>query len=78
MPFDEIVAFLDDFAATLVVGMPHRDDPMASRLLGRKRRGVFDHDDQPQWEAALARCFTVLEQATLPSGTPTLHLCRPI
>jgi hypothetical protein len=77
VPFDEIVAFLHDFGATLVVEMPHRDDPMASRLLGRKRTGVFDHYDQPQWEEALGRRFTVLEQTTLPSGTRTLYLCRP-
>ena len=78
VPFDEIVEFLHDFGATLVVEMPHRDDPMASRLLGRKRSGVFDHYDQPQWEAALGRRFTVLEQTTLPSGTRTLYLCRPV
>jgi hypothetical protein len=77
VPFDEIVAFLHDFGATLVVEMPHRDDPMAARLLGRKRTGVFDHYDQPQWEEALRRRFTVLEQTTLPSGTRTLYLCRP-
>ena len=77
VPFDEIVAFLHDFGATLVVEMPHRDDPMAARLLGRKRAGLFDHYDRPQWEAALGRRFTVLEQVTLPSGTRTLYLCRP-
>ena len=37
VPFDEIVAFLHDFGAPLVVEMPHRDDPMAARLLARKR-----------------------------------------
>ncbi len=78
VPFDEIVAFLHDFGASLVVEMPHRDDAMAARLLGRKRSGVFDHYDRPQWEAALARRFTVLEQATLPSGTRTLYRCQPL
>ncbi len=77
VPFDEIVAFLHDFDAALVVEMPHRDDPMASRLLGRKREGVFDHYDRPQWEAALGRRFTIDEQVTLPSGTRTLYRCRP-
>ena len=57
--------------------MPHRNDPMAARLLARKRDGLFDHYDQPQWEAALRQQFTVLEQATLPSGTRTLYLCQP-
>ena len=39
VPFPEIVAFLHDFSAPLVVEMPHRDDPMAARLLARKRAG---------------------------------------
>jgi hypothetical protein len=77
VPFDEIVGLLHDFSAPLVVEMPHRDDPMAARLLSRKRAGLFDHYDQPQWEAALRRRFTVLEQVTLPSGTRTLYRCRP-
>ena len=77
MPFDEIVAFLHDFDAPLVVEMPHRDDPMARRLLGRKRDGLFDHYDRPQWEAALGPPFTVGEQVTLPSGHRTLYRCHP-
>ena len=77
VPFPEIVAFLHDFAAPLVVEMPHRDDPMAARLLARKRAGVFDHYDRPQWEAALRERFEVDEQVTLPSGTRTLYRCRP-
>jgi hypothetical protein len=77
VPFPEIVAFLRDFDAPLVVEMPHRDDPMAARLLARKRAGVFDHYDRPQWEQALRERFEVDEQVTLPSGTRTLYRCRP-
>ncbi|MFL6205010.1 MAG: methyltransferase [Acidimicrobiales bacterium] len=77
VPFPEIVSFLHDFSAPLVVEMPHRDDPMATRLLARKRAGLFDHYDRPQWEAALAERFDVEEQVTLPSGTRTLYRCRP-
>jgi ribosomal protein L11 methylase PrmA len=77
VPFDEIVAFLHDFDAPVVVEMPHRDDPMAARLLSRKRAGLFDHYDRPQWEAALGRQFDVAEQVTLPSGTRTLYRCTP-
>lgn len=77
VPFEEIVGFLRDFDAPVVVEMPHRNDPMAARLLARKRDGLFDHYDQPQWEAALRQQFTVPEQATLPSGTRTLYLCQP-
>jgi hypothetical protein len=77
VPFPEIVAFLRDFDAPLVVEMPHRDDPMAARLLGRKRAGLFDHYDRPQWEQALRERFEVDEQVTLPSGTRTIYRCRP-
>jgi len=77
VPFEEIVELLHDFGAPVVVEMPHRDDPMAARLLARKRDGLFDHYDRPQWEAALGRRFTVLEQIGLPSGTRTLYLCQP-
>jgi hypothetical protein len=77
VPFPEVVAFLRDFDAPLVVEMPHRDDPMAARLLGRKRAGLFDHYDRPQWEQALRERFEVDEQVTLPSGTRTIYRCRP-
>ena len=77
VPFPQIVAFLRDFDAPLVVEMPHRDDPMAARLLARKRAGVFDHYDRPQWEQALRERFEVDEQVTLPSGTRTIYRCRP-
>jgi hypothetical protein len=77
VPFPEITAFLRDFDAPLVVEMPHRDDPMAARLLARKRAGVFDHYDRPQWEAALRERFDVEEQVTLPSGTRTLYRATP-
>jgi hypothetical protein len=77
VPFPEIVAFLRDFDAPVVVEMPHREDPMASRLLARKRAGTFDHYDRPQWEAALHERFDVQERVTLPSGTRTLYRCQP-
>jgi hypothetical protein len=77
VPFDEIVALLRDFDAPLVVEMPHRDDPMAARLLARKRTGLFDHYDRPGWETALGRRFDIVEQVTLPSGTRTLYRCHP-
>ena len=66
----EIVAFLHDFGATLVVEMPHRDDPMAARLLARKRAGVFDHYDRPQWEAALGQRLRCARAGDPPLGHP--------
>lgn len=78
IPFDEIVAFLSDFGAPVVVELPHRDDPMAARLLGRKRDGLFDHYDVGPWEQALRQQFRIEEQATLPSGRRTLYRCHPV
>ena len=77
VPFDEIVGLLRDFDAPVVVEMPHRDDPMAARLLARKRPGLFDHYDRPQWEQALAARFDITAQTTLPSGTRTIYWATP-
>ena len=77
VPLDEVADFLADFAAPLVVEFPHRDDEMAARLLARKRDGLFDAYDRPEWEAALGRRFTVERRETLPGGTRTLYACTP-
>ncbi|MEJ7720188.1 MAG: hypothetical protein WKF58_06940 [Ilumatobacteraceae bacterium] len=77
VPLDEIVTFLADLGAPIVVEFPHRDDPMASRLLARKREGVFDAYDLPNWDKALERQFKVHDRITLPSGTRTLYRCTP-
>lgn len=77
VPLDEIVEFLADFGAPLVVEFPHRDDEMATRLLARKRTGLFDAYQIPNWEWALGRRFAVREQTVLPSGTRTLYRADP-
>jgi len=73
VPLDEIVDFLADFGGPVVVEFPHRNDEMAARLLARKRTGLFDGYDVPNWERALDRRFIVREQIALPSGTRTLY-----
>ena len=77
VPLDEIVAFLADFGAPLVVEFPHDDDPMAARLLARKRAGVFDAYHRDNWERALAARFDVHATETLPGGTRTLYRAAP-
>ena len=77
VPFDHIVDLLADFDAPLLVEFPKPDDPMAARLLARKREGLFAHYDVPQWEAALARRFTVEERTELPSGRRVLYRATP-
>ena len=76
VPLDEIVAFLADFGALVVVEFPHRDDVMATRLLARKRSGLFDAYDLPTWERAVEQRFVIDERQTLPSGTRTIYRCR--
>jgi hypothetical protein len=77
VPLDEIVTFLADFGAPLVVEFPHHDDVMAARLLARKRHGVFDAYNQSNWERALRTRFAVRATETLPGGTRTLYRCDP-
>ena len=77
VPLSMVVDLLADFSAPVVVEFPHRDDQMAARLLARKRSGLFDHYDKPQWEAELRRRFDVTETVTTPSGTRTLYRCTP-
>jgi SAM-dependent methyltransferase len=76
VPLEEIVGFLADFGAPLVVEFPHHDDVMASRLLARKRAGVFDAYNRDNWERALRSRFTVLSSETLAGGTRTLYHCE--
>jgi hypothetical protein len=77
VPLDEIMAYLADFNAPLVVEFPHRDDPMAARLLARKRAGLFDSYDIDHWEKVLEQRFTITERIVLPSGTRTLYRGEP-
>ena len=77
VPLDEIVAFLADFGAPVVVEFPHRDDVMATRLLARKRSGLFDAYDVANWERAVEQRFVIEERQSLPSGTRTIYRCRP-
>ena len=76
VPLEEIVAFLARLRRSRSSSSsPHRDDVMASRLLARKRTGVFDAYDREHWERALAARFTVGATETI--GTRTLYRCDP-
>jgi hypothetical protein len=77
VPFDMVVDFLADFAAPVVVEFPSREDPMAARLLARKRAGLFGHYDTAGWEAALSRRFDIGERTELPSGRRVLYRAVP-
>lgn len=75
-PFEHIVALLADFEAPLVVEFPHPDDPMAARLLARKRTGEFDHYRVDAWERALTERFAIDVRHEL--ATRTLYRCTPL
>lgn len=75
IPLRLIVELLADFGAPVVVEFPHREDPMAKRLLARKRDGLFDGYDVPEWEAALEERFEIVEREPAPSGRRTLYRC---
>ena len=79
VPLDEIVDFLADFGAPLVVEFPHHDDVMASRLLARKRSGVFDAYNRDNWEATRCdRRFTVLDsRERSPAAPHAVPAARP-
>lgn len=73
VPFDLIVDLLADLGPRCVIEFPHREDPMVSRLLGRKRSGLFDGYDLEPWERALRRRFEVDRREVLVGGTRTLY-----
>ena len=78
VPLDEIVAFLADFGAPLVVEFPHRDDvmatpparPQAHRPVRRLRRDQLG-------AGAASNASPSTSRQVLPSGTRTLYRCRP-
>ena len=69
VPIPDIVAWLADFEADVVVEFPHRDDPMVERLLSTKRDGLFDGYDLASFEHALADRFTITARVDLPTRT---------
>lgn len=78
VPFSEIIGFLRDFDAPMVVEFPHADDPMVQRLLSRKRAGLFDHYRRDRWEEALSERFETAEQIDLETRTLYRVTPRPV
>ena len=78
VPFPEIVAFLRDFDAPLVVEMPHRDDPMAARApRPQARRACSTTTTGRSGRRRCASASTWTSRSRSPSGTRTLYRCRP-
>jgi SAM-dependent methyltransferase len=75
-----VASFLDwllELGGAVVIEFPTPEDPMAARLLARKR--PHDHPDyRRDWfERSLAERFDVLESVELGAGTRVIYRARP-
>ena len=77
VPLDELVAWLRDLGATLVVEFVDPADPQAQRLLAAKRPGAHGDYTRQRFERLLGDALEVERSETLGSGTRTLYLARP-
>jgi hypothetical protein len=78
VPLAEIVDWLRTLDATVVVEFVTRDDPMARRLIERKKAGTHDDYTRETWERLLADRFDVARSEELAGGARVLYLARPV
>ena len=76
VPLRELIDWLADLGAALVMEFVTREDPMVQQLL-RNRDDIFEDYNQPVFEASLAARFTVRTSQPLPSGTRILYFATP-
>ena len=77
VPLAELVAWLRSLEAVVVVEFVRPEDPMARRLLERKRAGLHPDYERETFERLLAEAFTVERSEELAAGSRVLYLCRP-
>jgi SAM-dependent methyltransferase len=77
VPLGEIVQWLADFGADVVVEFVHRDDPMTKRLLAQKPDGLFDDYNLENFEGLLGQTMKIERREELPGGTRTMFLASP-
>jgi SAM-dependent methyltransferase len=77
VPLAELVGWLRSLDATLVVEFVTADDPMAKRLLERKRAGLHADYDRETFERLIGEAFAIERTEELASGARVLYLCRP-
>jgi hypothetical protein len=77
VPVAEFLDWLHGATGSLVIEFVSPEDPMARRLLARKRPG--DHPDyRADWfEQCLTERFDVVRSEPLAEGARTLYLARP-
>jgi SAM-dependent methyltransferase len=77
VPLAELVRWLRDLGARLVVEFVDPEDPQAQRLLAAKRPGAHGDYTRERFESLLRDAFEIERSETLGSGTRTLYLARP-
>ena len=77
VPLVELVRWLRSLGGALVVEFVTPQDPLAKRLLERKRAGLHGDYDRETFERLLAESFTVERAEELASGARVLYHCRP-
>ncbi len=77
VPPEEIVAWMASLGCTIVVEVPHEDDPMARRLLAAKPDRRWDRYRLEAFEAAFARDLTLVERTPLADGRRVLFHLEP-
>jgi SAM-dependent methyltransferase len=77
VPMAEVVDWLADLGAALVVEFPTREDPMVQALLARKPRTPHADYDRANFEHCLASAFDVRRSEELASGTRVLYFVTP-
>jgi hypothetical protein len=78
VPLAEILDWLRELDALLVIEFPKRDDPMVRRLLSGKREDSNSDYELQTFERLLAERFEVLRREELPSGNRILFLVQPV
>jgi len=77
VPLPDVVSWLRSLGGSLVVEFVAPHDPMAQRLLGNKRAGMFPDYHVDAFEDNLARRYTIARREPLPGGSRTLYLAEP-
>jgi SAM-dependent methyltransferase len=77
VPMHEVVDWLAELGAALVVEFPTREDPMVQALLARKPRTPHADYDRANFERCLAAAFDIRRSEEIVSGTRVLYFATP-
>lgn len=77
VPLKEVVAWLAELGAALVVEFPTHADPMVQKLLAPKREGLHADYERGFFERCLHEAFDVHRTEELTSGTRGLYFAIP-